>query len=390
MQKDSPNINAAHAMATRQESQRRRQTMTIRRSSDSDESAVGGDGIGPGSYLEGGGAQSRADSLNESIPTLSAARCYLLRILLHMHHHHTEIRTVPLLECTRETLVRGGKGCSNVLTYLFLFIGLMAWVWGEELPVQTAAQPLDALRPGDVLQMDVYNNPDLSALIRIPATGPAHFPLIGAVDHVKGMTIDALSNRLKKLYEEKYLRNAMVLLTVKEYGMRRVYVMGSVAHPSAIDLDPGVSSSAIRALSSAGGLLDEAARQGIMVIRENEHGAVSVFPVAVADNGTANKDIPLMPNDLIVVPRLDRVYITGQVMKPGAINIPSQETLTVSKAISLAGGFDKYAREGEVKLLQAGSPVRTVDVEALLSGHRELEDPVLHPGDTVYVPQRRF
>ncbi len=253
-----------------------------------------------------------------------------------------------------------------------------------------SADALDALRPGDLLQLEVYNHPDLTSVVRVPVSGPVHFPLIGAVDQVRGMTVDALSARLKTLYEADYLQQAVVVLTVKEFGRRRIYVMGSVARPGAIDLEPSVATTAIQAVTSSGGLLEEGNRRGIAVLRESEKGEISAIPVVVGDNGNANKDVVLLPNDLVVVPRLDRIYIAGQVMKPGALSIPSQETLTVSKAVSLAGGFDKYAREGEVQLLHAGEPVKAVNVEGILSGHRELEDPVLRPGDTVYVPQRRF
>ena len=211
---------------------------------------------------------------------------------------------------------------ARALGAAMLILALAGAVPGRALGAEPAgsADALDALRPGDLLQLDVYNHPDLTAVVRVPVSGPVHFPLIGPVDQVRGLTVDALSARLKTLYEANYLQQAVV----------------------------------------------------------------------VGDNGNANKDVVLLPNDLVVVPRLDRIYIAGQVMKPGALSIPSQETLTVSKAVSLAGGFDKYAREGEVQLLHAGEPVKAVNVEGILSGHREFEDPVLRPGDTVYVPQRRF
>ena len=101
-------------------------------------------------------------------------------------------------------------------------------------------------------------------------------------------------------------------------------------------------------------------------------------------------DIELQPNDVIIVPRLDRVYIIGHVGKPGAVNLPSQEVLTVSKAVSLAGGFSQYAKQSEVQLMRAGKHVQVVDVRAILTGSSKEQDPVLGPGDTVYVPESRF
>jgi protein involved in polysaccharide export with SLBB domain len=106
--------------------------------------------------------------------------------------------------------------------------------------------------------------------------------------------------------------------------------------------------------------------------------------------GRGLTDVVLQPNDTVIVPRLDRVYIIGQVNHPGAVSLPSQDKLTVSKAVSLAGGFDHYAREGSVQLLRTGVPVQTIDVAAILNGDNSKEDPRLAPGDTVFVPQRRY
>jgi protein involved in polysaccharide export with SLBB domain len=63
----------------------------------------------------------------------------------------------------------------------------------------------------------------------------------------------------------------------------------------------------------------------------------------------------------------------------------------VSKAVSLAGGFSQYAKQAEVQLMRAGKRLQVVvDVRAILNGDTKLQDPVLEPGDTVYVPESRF
>ncbi len=92
----------------------------------------------------------------------------------------------------------------------------------------------------------------------------------------------------------------------------------------------------------------------------------------------------------MIVPRLDRVYIIGRVREAGAVNLPAQQQLTVSKAISLAGGFDRFAKQDAVQLLRAGDKVRIVQVREILGGDSDQRDPVLKPGDTVFVPESRF
>jgi len=168
----------------------------------------------------------------------------------------------------------------------------------------------------------------------------------------------------------------------------RIYVTGQVSHPGSVNL-PFSHTTALVAIGEAGGFLDEANRDAVVVLREGKQGGGSIT-IALGALGHNPKDVILQPNDTVIVPRLDHVYIIGQVNHPGAVSLPSQEALTVSKAVSLAGGFDRYAREGNVQLLRAGLPALAVDVAAILTGDRSKEDPRLVAGDTVFVPQRRY
>jgi protein involved in polysaccharide export with SLBB domain len=180
---------------------------------------------------------------------------------------------------------------------------------------------------------------------------------------------------------------------VIEFSPRFVYVMGNIAKPGSVPLNPFIRLTAMQAVGQAGGFLEDANRAGTQVIRDDPAtpGAKVGLPVPVTDKvDSLVGDIELLPNDIIIVPRLDRVYIIGHVGKPGAVNLPSQEVLTVSKAISLAGGFSQYAKQGDVQLMRAGKHVQVVDVRAILTGDTKVQDPVLEPGDTVFVPESRF
>jgi len=237
------------------------------------------------------------------------------------------------------------------------------------------------LYPGDLLHIQVFDNPDLETEIRIPDSGTISYPLIGVVRDLVGRSVEAFSNELSK-------RLAVVTITVKEYGKRTATVMGSVNKPGPVDLDPLRINTAMQAIGNAGDFTEDANRPGSLVIRDNGRIALQV-PRGIKPEDLSH-DIVLQPGDIIIVPRLDRVFILGQVTKPGAVNLPSQEPLTVSKAVSLAGGFDKFAKKGEVQLIRVGQPVMPVDVASILTGDVKVHDPVLQPGDTVYVPESRF
>jgi polysaccharide export outer membrane protein len=244
------------------------------------------------------------------------------------------------------------------------------------------------LYPGDLLHIQVFDNPDLETEIRIPDSGTISYPLIGVVRDLVGRSVEAFSNELSKRLMDGYLRQAVVTITVKEYGKRTATVMGSVNKPGPVDLDPLRINTAMQAIGNAGDFTEDANRPGSLVIRDNGRIALQV-PRGIKPEDLSH-DIVLQPGDIIIVPRLDRVFILGQVTKPGAVNLPSQEPLTVSKAVSLAGGFDKFAKKGEVQLIRVGQPVMPVDVASILTGDVKVHDPVLQPGDTVYVPESRF
>jgi polysaccharide export outer membrane protein len=89
---------------------------------------------------------------------------------------------------------------------------------------------------------------------------------------------------------------------------------------------------------------------------------------------------------------LGKVYLMGQVQKQGAVEIPSNERLTVSQAILLVGGLADFADKRRVKLVRKQPDGKTqttvVDlVEILEKGHTD-RDPLVQPEDTIIVPQR--
>src|SRR5271166_1897452 len=86
-----------------------------------------------------------------------------------------------------------------------------------------------------------------------------------------------------------------------------------------------------------------------------------------------------------------RVYITGQVHNQGPLDIPPDETFTVSKAILRAGGFGDFANKRKVKLVRKkGNSTETivVDVDLIVRKGRTDKDPVVEPDDTIVVPER--
>ncbi len=257
---------------------------------------------------------------------------------------------------------------------------------------QRAERGTYRLYPGDLVAVSVYGHDDLSTELRVPASGPVTFPLIGEINAVAGLERDAFAARIREALERDYLHHAAVTVTVRAFAPRRVFVMGRVARPGAVELSPFVSLTANQAIGQAGGFRDDANRAATVVLRGDveQPGQRQALPVPRIDPAGRGRAVVLQPGDLLLVPRLDRVYVLGAVARSGAVDLPSDEQLTVSKAISLAGGFTRFARQDAVQILRAGTESESIDVGALLSGKQDARDPVLQPGDTVSVPESRF
>lgn len=82
-----------------------------------------------------------------------------------------------------------------------------------------------------------------------------------------------------------------------------------------------------------------------------------------------------------------RAYVTGKVVHPGSLIINGP--VTVLQAISIAGGFDKFADEGSIKLIREKpnkQEVLPVNYEDIISGKDVSTNVLLRAGDTVVVP----
>jgi len=88
-----------------------------------------------------------------------------------------------------------------------------------------------------------------------------------------------------------------------------------------------------------------------------------------------------------------KVYLVGPVRIPGPVEMPSDETLTLSKAILRAGGFTDFADRRHVQVTRKGADAGkkqtfVVDVGQIFDKGKIERDVDLEPGDLIYVPER--
>ncbi|HDP94062.1 MAG TPA: hypothetical protein ENN40_01745 [Candidatus Aminicenantes bacterium] len=243
--------------------------------------------------------------------------------------------------------------------------------------------------PQDLLEIKVFEVPELNITTRVAENGTIALPLLGVVD-VEGLTRRGVEEKLAKLLEESYLKNAQVTVFIKEYESRMVSVMGAVKSPGNYKLLGSMT--LMQLLSRAGGLTGDMGEK-IIVIRTFPGGKTASLSIDLDGlmlRGDPKLNIPLMDNDIVNVPieRTYDVFVFGQVEKPGNIQMSRGTGMTLMKAIAQAGGFTQRARRGSVSVTRTvdGEEKKiTVNVKKILRGKQK--DFQLEPNDVVFVPE---
>ena len=169
----------------------------------------------------------------------------------------------------------------------------------EELPPPHAAHR-DVLGPGDVIEVRVYNEPELSATHQVQANGTVRLPLVGAVD-AAGLTPDELTVRIEASYNERYLRDADVSILIREFNSRKVFVLGQVAKPGPYQFDGRMT--VLGAIAQAGGTLKTADSNRTLLTRDDEAGKQVRVVVELSEIERGGvPDVELVPGDIIYVP----------------------------------------------------------------------------------------
>ncbi len=158
-----------------------------------------------------------------------------------------------------------------------------------------------AIGLGDVLEVSVWKNPDLSVTVPVRPDGRISVPLLGDVQ-AAGMTPLALKQALTDGYKE-YVTAPGVSVVVKEIHSRKIYVTGEVAHPGTYDLEP--RGKLMQALALAGGLTPYA-KGRVVVLRDERDGRqekrMEVDLKSIVNGRKPEDNLLLQPGDTLIVP----------------------------------------------------------------------------------------
>lgn len=249
------------------------------------------------------------------------------------------------------------------------------------------AAPALKIGPGDLLEVTMFENPDLSGHYRVDQDGDIAVSLIGHL-HVAGLTANEAAAAIEKRYvEEQILLPAAAHATVfiAEYATQGITVNGEVRTPGVF---PALGIRKLNDLIVAAGGITQLASSRVLIMRKGDPGN----PITVDYNPAALKpvitDIQIFPGDSILVPRAGIVYVVGDVLKSGGFVLDGRAELTVEEAFSLAGGAKPSPDWKRVQLVRTLDDGRkeavTIPLNEIIKGRAP--DVAMKDGDILYVP----
>jgi polysaccharide export outer membrane protein len=265
----------------------------------------------------------------------------------------------------------------------------------QEAPRPTPATPAPeyVVGPGDILQVTVYGNEELSRAPTVQPNGTIGLPLLGDVA-VTGLSPSAIQRKLTALLARDFLVNPQVEVKVKEYQSQFVSVVGEVNNPGRKPLRGRTR--LFDVLIEAGGFTPRASGEVVITRREGtfDNGGHSLrlqfSGASPAPKDLVNLEVPLQNGDLITASAKYYVTVEGEVVRPG--RYPLEEETTISTAVIAAGGLTRFAKN-DVRIRRVSpetgkTEILEADLKAIRNGKET--DLLLRPNDVITVPRKLF
>ena len=250
------------------------------------------------------------------------------------------------------------------------------------------ASPSLPISFGDLIQVSVFDNADLSGPLRVDSKGNIELPLGGSIK-VNGLTAaeagEAIAARLK---EAGILLEPHVTVSILEYQSQGVTITGEVRSPGVYPLLG--NRTVLDMIAIAGGLNENAGKVASVFHRGNP-GDVRQVALNVSvqtPESIEASNFKLLPGDTISVSRSGVVYVIGDVGRPGGFLVEHNDRLSVLQALALAQGANQTAALNDARLMRKDSAGQHIMIEFSLKKvlNGKASDPLLLDGDVLYVP----
>lgn len=171
--------------------------------------------------------------------------------------------------------------------------------------------------PGDVLEISVWQHPELDRIVTVRPDGRMSFSLIGDVN-ANGLTPAKLDEVITKKLSE-YVQKPEVTVVVTSIKSNQIIILGQVTRPGAYPMEESLT--VLEAVAIAGGYTESAGLSRVTITRRSRAKNPKVIKVnlkKVIAEGDRGRDVILEPGDIVHLPKkasawtiFDRYFIRG-------------------------------------------------------------------------------
>jgi polysaccharide export outer membrane protein len=285
----------------------------------------------------------------------------------------------------------------KLLTLFLVFVP--AWSQGQVrpsgLPEPSTNLPAQKIGPRDLIAIQVYDSPELTRTVRVGSDGNIRLPMLKQQIKGEGLMPNDLENVIAKaLADEDLIVDPFVTVTIVEYSSRPISVAGAVRSPITFQATAPVT--LLEAVTRAGGLTEDAGSE--ILISKSQPGPsglptalIQRVPVkALIDSADPDANLRLTGGEEVRVPEAGRVFVVGNVKKPGAFVVRDGSETSVLKLLALAEGLVPFAsNQAYIYRTEGAGPKNEIPIELSKIMGRKAPDAALLPNDVLYIPDNR-
>jgi polysaccharide biosynthesis/export protein len=246
--------------------------------------------------------------------------------------------------------------------------------------------PAHKIEPNDLIGLAVYDAPELTRTVRVGSDGTIDLPLLREHLQAEGTLPSELEIRIADaLKAERVMIRPLVTVTIIEYHGRNVSVMGAVHKPLSFEVTGAVR--VMDALAKAEGLTNDAGPD-LLLVRTSETAVIRLNVNDLIAGKTPEFNILLQGGEELRIPEARKIYVVGNVRKPGAIAVRDNSQSTVLKLLAVVEGVAPYAAS-QAYILRNGPDTgqrREIPIELKKILERKMPDVSLEPDDILYIP----
>jgi polysaccharide export outer membrane protein len=246
--------------------------------------------------------------------------------------------------------------------------------------------PSQKLGVDDLIAVSVYEAPELTRTLRVEEDGTIHLPLLKDGVKAEGMFARQLETSIAAaLKTEQILVDPFVKVTVVEYHSRPISVMGAVHKPVVFQSVGKVT--LLDALARAEGLTNDAGTE-VLITRGGLVERISVKKLMKDADPALNYE--LHGGEEIRVPEAGKIFVVGNVKRPGAFPVRDASDNSVLRVIALSEGLLPFAaKEAYIYRRDEKGTKQEITVALEKIMQRKSPDVILETDDLFYVPDNK-